>query len=224
LPEPLQPQTPESCSIILDQVNCSYGEGQVVLEQFSLSIDPGERVAVVGPSGSGKSTLVELLLRFRPYRGSITIGGVELRDCASEDLAGFVSAVPQQPYLFNSTIRENILLGRQVTEKQLSAVLSDSGLEQWIATLPQGLDTQVGETGSSVSGGEARRIALARALVANTPILVLDEPTEGLDSSTEQFVVQRLKERLAGTTVLVMTHRPACLALAERVVRLEKNR
>lgn len=224
LPEPLHPQIPESCSIILDQVSCSYGEGQAVLEQLSLSINPGERVAVVGPSGSGKSSLVELLLRFRPYQGSIAIGGVELRDCASEELAGFVSAVPQQPYLFNSTIRENILLGRQVAEKQLNAVLSDSGLEQWISTLPQGLDTQVGESGNAVSGGEARRIALARALVANTPILLLDEPTEGLDSSTEQFVVQRLTERLAGTTVLVMTHRPACLALAERVVRLEKNR
>jgi len=221
LPEPLQPQTPESCRIILDQVSCNYGGGQAVLQQFSLIINPGDRVAVVGPSGSGKSTLIELLLRFRPYQGSITIGGCELRDISPDQLSQLVAAVPQQPHLFNSTIRENILLGRKVSEEQLAAVLCDSGLEQWIADLPQGLETPVGETGSAVSGGEARRIALARALVSNPPILLLDEPTEGLDGATEQSVVERLSRRLQGTTLLVVTHRPACLALAERVVMIK---
>ncbi|MCE1225378.1 MAG: thiol reductant ABC exporter subunit CydC [Geobacteraceae bacterium] len=220
LPEPLHPQLPESCRIVLDQVSCGYGGGQAVLEQFSLTINQGERVAVVGPSGSGKSTLVELLLRFRPYQGSISIGGCELLDISPDQLAQLVAAVPQQPHLFNSTIRENILLGREVTDEQLTAVLVDSGLEQWITGLPQGLDTPVGETGSAVSGGEARRIALARALVSNAPILLLDEPTEGLDGATEQSVVERLKLRLQGTTLLVVTHRPACLQLAERIVRI----
>jgi len=220
LPEPLQPQTADSCRIVLDQVSCSYGDGQSVLEQFSLTINPGERVAVVGPSGSGKSTLIELLLRFRPYQGTITIGGVELRESSSDELARMVAAVPQQPHLFNSTIRENILLGREISDEQLHAALSDSGLAEWVATLPQGLDTPVGETGSAVSGGEARRIALARALVANAPVLLLDEPTEGLDGATEQTVVERLKVRLQGTTLLVVTHRPACLQLAERIVRI----
>jgi len=220
LPEPLQPQTPDSCRIVLDQVSCGYGEGQAVLKQFSLVINPGERVAVVGPSGSGKSTLVELLLRFRPYQGSISIGGCELRDIAPDQLSQLVAAVPQQPHLFNSTIRENILLGREITEDQLNAVLADSGLKQWIAGLPQGLDTPVGETGSAVSGGEARRIALARALVGKAPILLLDEPTEGLDGAIEQSVVQHLTDRLQGTTVLVVTHRPACLQMAERIVKI----
>ena len=209
--------------MVLDQVSCGYGEGQVVLKQFSLVINPGERVAVVGPSGSGKSTLIELLLRFRPYQGSISIGGCELRDIAPDQLSRLVAAVPQQPHLFNSTIRENILLGREIPDEQLSAVLADSGLEQWIAGLPQGLETPVGETGSAVSGGEARRIALARALVGKAPILLLDEPTEGLDGAIEQSVVQYLTERLQGTTVLVVTHRPACLALAQRVVRIGKT-
>lgn len=220
LPEPLQPQLPEPCRIVLDQVSCGYAEGQMVLKQFSLVINPGERVAVVGPSGSGKSTLIELLLRFRPYQGSISIGGCELRDISPDQLSRLVAAVPQQPHLFNSTIRENILLGREIIDEQLSAVLADSGLKQWIAGLPQGLDTPVGETGSAVSGGEARRIALARALVSNAPILLLDEPTEGLDGAIEQSVVQHLKDRLQGTTVLVVTHRPACLQMAERIVKI----
>jgi len=175
----------------------------------------------VGPSGSGKSTLIELLLRFRPYQGSISIGGCELRDISPDQLSLLVAAVPQQPHLFNSTIRENILLGREITDEQLSSVLADSGLEQWIADLPQGLETPVGETGSAVSGGEARRIALARALVSNPPILLLDEPTEGLDGALEQRVVERLSRRLQGTALLVVTHRPACLALAERVVMIK---
>ena len=221
LPEPLQPQTADSCTIVLNQVSCSYGDGQSVLEQFSLTVNPGERVAVVGPSGSGKSTLIELLLRFRPYQGTITIGGVELRESTSDELARMVAAVPQQPHLFNSTIRENILLGREISDEQLHAALSDSGLAEWVATLPQGLDTPVGETGSAVSGGEARRIALARALVSNAPILLLDEPTEGLDGATEQSVVERLKLRLQGTTLLVVTHRTACLQLVERVVMIK---
>lgn len=223
LPEPLIPQTPDAHHIVLNQVSCSYGEGQSVLNQFSLTINPGERVAVVGPSGSGKSTLIELLLRFRPYQGSVTIGGCELRDIAPDKLPQLIAAVPQQPHLFNSSIRENILLGREVTEERLNTVLADSGLDHWIPCLPQGLDTQVGETGSAVSGGEARRIALARALVSETPILLLDEPTEGLDGAIEQTVIERLNRRLQGTSLLVVTHRPACLELAQRVVKIGKS-
>jgi ATP-binding cassette subfamily C protein CydC len=220
LPEPLQALTPTSCSIVLDQVSCNYGEGPAILEQFSLAVKEGERVAVVGPSGSGKSTLIELLLRFRPYQGRIAIGGCELRDIPPDELSRLVAAVPQQPHLFNSSIRENILLGREIGDEQLVTVLADSGLEPWISGLPQGLDTPVGETGCAVSGGEARRIALARALVSNAPILLLDEPTEGLDGTTEQTVVERLSRRLQGITLLVVTHRPACLLLTQRVVTI----
>lgn len=223
LPEPLQPQTPASCGIVLDQVSCNYGSGPTVLKKFSLTLNPGERVAVVGPSGSGKSTLVELLLRFRPYQGSITIGGCELREIAADELPLLIAAVPQQPHLFNTTIRENILLGRTTEPGILQLTLDDAGLTDWVSGLPEGLETQVGETGCAVSGGEARRIALARALFGKSPILLLDEPTEGLDGDTEQSVVQRLTTRLQGTTVLVVTHRPACLGLAQRIVRIEKG-
>lgn len=222
LAEPQHLQQPHDSSITLEQVSLRYTGDVAVLEQFSLRVGAGERVAVVGPSGSGKSSLIELLLRFRPYQGTVRIGGIELRELGSEQLAGLVAAVPQQPHLFNSSIRDNILLERDCSEAELQAILHDCGLAAWIAALPDGLETRVGEAGSAVSGGEARRIALARALVANRPILLLDEPTEGLDGVTEQLVVQRLQKRLQGTTVVVVTHRPACLVLAQRVIRIEK--
>lgn len=221
LANPLQPQQATGSRIVLDRVSLAYATGTTALDRFSLEIAAGERVAVVGPSGSGKSSLIELLLRFRLYQGSVRIGGAELRELTPDQLSQLVAAVPQQPHLFNSSIRDNILLGREISAADLAAVLSDSGLDQWITNLPQGLDTQVGETGGGISGGEARRIALARALVSNTPILLLDEPTEGLDGATEQIVVERLSRRLQGTTLLVVTHRPACLALAEQVVRID---
>ena len=221
LPEPLLPQQPESYAIELNQVCLQYPDGPSVLQQFSLRIAEGERVAVVGPSGSGKSSLVELLLRFRPYQGSVRIGGAELREIPAELLAGRIAAVPQQPHLFNSSIRDNILMGRDCSDECLQTILHDCCLEDWIAGLPHGLLTSVGEAGSAVSGGEARRIALARALVADAPILLLDEPTEGLDGATEQTMVKHLCRRLQGKTVLVVTHRPACLGLAERIIRIE---
>lgn len=220
LPESEATKKPDGYRIELEGVSFSYADGPAVLESFSLTLAEGERVALVGPSGSGKSTLVELLLRFRPYQGSITIGGVELRNCAPDDLSSLVTGLPQKPHVFNGSIRDNILLGRTLNELQLAQVLEDCCLGEWIGSLPQGLDTPVGETGSAISGGEARRIALARTLLADTPVVLLDEPTEGLDSATEAVVVQRITRRLAGKSLLVVTHRPAVLALAQRVVRM----
>jgi ATP-binding cassette subfamily C protein CydC len=221
LPEPATPAVPAGTAIIFRDVTCRYGDGVTALERFNLSIGAGERVALAGPSGIGKSTVAELLLRFRPYAGSVTIGGAEVRDLAPADLPAVIAALPQAPHLFNTTLRENILLGRPDADGAvLDAAVADAGLKDWIARLPGGLDTPVGEMGRAVSGGEGRRIALARALLADAPILVLDEPTEGLDAATEREVVARLERRLAGKTVLVITHRPACLALADRVVRL----
>lgn len=220
LPEPLSPRLADGSRIVMDQVSFSYGDGQPVLERFSLTVDPGEKVAIIGSSGSGKSTLLELLLRFRPYQGGITIGGAELRDIAPDQLPLLVAALPQQPHLFNTSIRDNILLGRELPEGELDAALADSGLAEWVASLPLGVDTAVGEVGSALSGGEARRIALARALVSGAPILLLDEPTEGLDAVTEQAVVERLKVTLQGRTLLLVTHRPTPLQLVDRIIRV----
>lgn len=221
LPEPL----PAGTGIAFRDVSSAYDPALPVLNRFNLEIRPGERVALAGSSGSGKSTVAEILLRFRGYEGSVTVGGVEISRLAADDLRGMMAVVPQRPHLFNGTIRENILVGNPGGgEAEVRRALEDAGLTAWVAALPLGLDTPVGEGGSAVSGGEARRIALARALVKDAPILVLDEPTEGLDAATEGEVVARLAARTVGKTVLVITHRPACLALAERVVRLPMKR
>lgn len=220
VPEPSQPAAlPFKYDIVFKDVTFAYDPALPVLQDFSFTIRAGERLALAGPSGSGKSSIAELLLRFRPYSGSITIGGSEVRDLASDELLRLIAAVPQRPHLFNSSIRDNLLLANPVaTDTELQQALADALLTDWVAALPEGLETRVGEGGSAVSGGEARRIALARALLKETPIVILDEPTEGLDLATEEKVIARLATRLSGKTVLIITHRPACLALANRVV------
>lgn len=220
--EPASPAMPSTGhGIVFRNVSFAYGDGAEVLSDFSLTVPQGARVALTGPSGRGKSSIVELLLRFRPYSGSITIGGRELRDIAGDRIPELITAAPQRPHLFNGSIRANILLGApDAGAESIRAALEDSGLSAWVGTLPDGLDTAVGVAGSAVSGGEARRIALARMLLHDAPIVLLDEPTEGLDAVTEAFVVSRLKKRLQGKTVLLITHRPACLAMADSVVQL----
>ena len=219
---PVPEQLPAGTGIVFCNVSCAYDPALPVLKGFSLEIPAGERVALAGPSGSGKSTVAEILLRFRDYAGSVTVGGVEISRLAADDLREMIAAVPQRPHLFNATIRENLLAGNpEAGDAELRRALEDACLAAWVDALPLGLDTPVGEGGGAVSGGEARRIALARALVKDAPILLLDEPTEGLDAATERQVVARLAARTVGKTVLVITHRPACFALAGRVVRME---
>jgi ATP-binding cassette subfamily C protein CydC len=223
VPEPVRPALlPTATDLVFRNVICSYGDGVPVLNGFNLVVPQGSCVALTGPSGCGKSTLMEILLRFRPYCGSVTVGGKEICDLAGDDLRRLIAVLPQRPHLFNASVRENIMLGkRHATPEELAGVLEDTALSPWLGTLPRGVDTEVGEGGSAVSGGEARRIALARALLKDVPLLLLDEPTEGLDASTERDVVARLAGRIAGRTVLLVTHRPACLSLADRVVRFD---
>lgn len=222
---PVSFDVPVQSGICFTDVSASYLPGEPVLNNLSLTIPAGGSVVLTGTSGSGKSLLVEILLRFRGYEGSVTVGGIEIRELPKETLITMIAAVPQHPHLFNGTIRENILLGNaSADEEQLRQALRDSCLDVWVSELPEGLATVVGINGSAVSGGEARRIALARALLKDAPILLLDEPTEGLDSVTEREVVSRLNERFrvaGGTTILVVSHRPACLKLGDSVIRME---
>ena len=222
VPDPSLPVAlPQTTAIAVEGLSFGYREDQPVFRSFDFHAAQGERVALVGPSGCGKSTLVEILLRFRDYRGSIRVGGVEIRDLAADELRSLMSCLPQRPHLFNTTIGANILVGNPAADAaELQKAVEDAGLADWISSLPAGLETPVGEAGREVSGGEGRRIALARALLKDAPILVLDEPTEGMDPETERQVVEKLARRTAGKTVLVITHRPACLALADRVVKL----
>lgn len=222
VPDPAEPAPlPRELGLVMRDVSFGYLPSRPVLQGFNLEIPAGGRVAVVGPSGVGKSTVAELLLRFRDYGGSITLGGTELRQFSGDDLRSLIAAAPQNPHLFNATIRENILLARpEATDGELRDVVEAAALDRWVDSLPDGLDTRVGESGDAVSGGEARRISLARALLKDAPLLILDEPTEGLDAATEGLVLERLQSRLRGKSLLLITHRPACLSLAESVVRL----
>ncbi len=224
------PDTPVSGAVPFDNgisftnVSASYFPGVPVLHTISLTVPPGGCLVLTGPSGSGKSLIVEILLRFRTYEGNITVGGIEISDLAKDAVHDLIAAVPQRPHLFNGTIRDNVMLGNVLAdEEQLHRALYDSGLDAWVASLPDGLATQVGINGSAVSGGEGRRIALARALLKNAPILLLDEPTEGLDAATEREVISRLQSRIRDakeTTMLIVSHRPACLTLGDSVIRL----
>ncbi|MFA7405529.1 MAG: thiol reductant ABC exporter subunit CydC [Pelobacteraceae bacterium] len=226
------PDTPVPCNTPVDNeicfknVSASYLPGKPVLHNISLSVPAGRSLVLTGTSGIGKSLLVEILLRFRDYEGSVTVGGTELRDLPKETVVEMIAAVPQRPHLFNGTIRENLLLGNPTAdEERIGEALRDSGLDTWVTGLPLGLETLVGINGSAVSGGEARRIALARALLKDAPILLLDEPTEGLDGATERAVVSCLNSRnrgAGGVTMLVISHRPACLELGDAVLRMER--
>lgn len=227
------PDTHVPCNMPVDNgicfkdVSASYLPGEPVLQNISLTLPAGGSLVLSGTSGIGKSLLIEILLRFREYEGSVTVGGTEIRDLPKESLIAMMAAVPQRPHLFNGTIRENLLLGNSsADEERIQEALRDSCLDAWVAGLPLGLATEVGINGSAVSGGEARRIALARALLKDAPILLLDEPTEGLDSATEREVVSRLNERIrgaGGVTMLVVSHRPACLKLGDSIISLKRN-
>jgi ATP-binding cassette subfamily C protein CydCD len=189
---------------------------------FDLAIEPGETVALTGPSGCGKTTVLSVVLGLRrPDAGTVRVGGVDLADVDLEDWRHQVAWVPQRPHLFARTVAENIRLGRpDASDADVAAALGAAGLTEVVRRLPQGADTQLGEGGAGLSAGERQRVALARAFVRNAPLLLLDEPTAGLDSETESDVLAAVRELVFGRTALILAHRPALAALADRVVEL----
>lgn len=199
------------------------GSERTALQGIDLTITEGERVAVTGPSGAGKSTLLSLVARFHdPDAGRVTLGGVDVRDLAQAELLTRIGMLSQATAIFAGTLRQNLLLGRaDADEDMLRSALAAVGLGLFVDGLPDGLDTWLGEAGVAVSGGEARRIALARIFLKEAPILLLDEPTEGLDADTEADIIAALHGFSEGRTVLLISHRSAPLMLADRVVRLE---
>lgn len=198
------------------------------LDGLELRIGPGEQVGVVGSSGAGKTSLVHALLRFWPLQaGSASLGGVELSRLRQRDVRRAVSLVDQEAHLFGGTIRSNVTLGRpKAGETEIATALRRAQLDGWVATLPEGLETPVGEGGVQVSGGQRRRIALARALLAGGSLLVLDEPTAGLDASAGARLVSDVtaQAKATGTSVLLVTHREDEAAVLDRVVELEGGR
>ena len=201
---------PEDFTLRFDNVSFRYGEGDPFsLEDVSFALEPGRKVAVVGPSGSGKSTLANLILRFRdPQGGEIRLGGRSLSEYAQEDVRRLVSLVPQSTHVFNDTLRNNLLLADpEANDEALELALERARISSFIERLPDGLDTYVGEHGSRLSGGERRRLAVARALLKDGPLLLLDEPTANLDTVTELEVLASVWEAARDRAALLVTHR-----------------
>jgi ATP-binding cassette subfamily C protein CydC len=196
------------------------------LDGISFQLDQGLQLAVVGPSGAGKSTLINLLLRFWDYdSGQISLGGSELRTYRGEDLRRVISVVSQHTHLFNDTIRGNLLLANPgANEHDLVKAASQAQIHEFIQGLPHGYDTWIGEAGVRLSGGERQRIAIARALLKNTPILILDEPTANLDALTEREVVKSLYGLMEGRTTLIITHRLVGLEKVNQILVMREGR
>jgi ATP-binding cassette subfamily C protein CydC len=197
-----------------------------VLRDVDFQIQPGRRVAVIGETGSGKSTLIHLLVRFSdPDAGCIQIGGVDVRNFGESDLRRHISVVAQQPHMFNATLRENLLMARPgAGEDELLDALKFAQLLNFVSDLPDGLDTWIGEAAQLLSGGQARRVAVARAILHNGPLWVLDEPTEGLDPVTEGRMMAAIKAQTADRSLLLITHRLIDLHWMDDIMMLDKGR
>ncbi len=214
---------PSRTGVVVENLCFSYPDRcQPALDDVSLGVAPGEIVALTGPSGCGKSTLLKVLLGFvKPTSGTVRIGGVDLADLDPDAWRTQVAWVPQRPHLFAGSLSENIALGRPgATADQLRRAVDDAGLSALVARLPEGLATVLGEDGVGLSAGERQRLALARAFLRDTPLLLLDEPTANLDGETEHQVLQAVRRLVRGRSALVVAHRPALAALADRVVAL----
>ncbi|WP_406495786.1 thiol reductant ABC exporter subunit CydD [Streptomyces sp. NBC_00846] len=215
---------PESLRLELEGVTVRHeGRGEPSLDHASLVVDEGETVALVGPSGVGKSTLLDVVLGFTaPDEGRVRVGGVDLATLAPERWRERIAWVPQRPHLFAGTIAENVRLARpDADDGAVTAALRDAGAYDFVAELPDGAQTLLGEDGAGLSAGQRQRLALARAFLADRPLLLLDEPTASLDGETEAGIVEAVRRLAQGRTVLLVVHRPALLPLADRVVRLE---
>jgi ATP-binding cassette subfamily B protein len=200
--------------------------GQQALDGIDLTVRPGETVAIVGPSGAGKTTVLQLILRFYdPLAGSITLDGIDLRAMARSDFRAALALVPQDPVIFAASARDNIRFGRpDAGDDEVEAAARAAAAHDFIAALPQGYDTAVGERGMMLSGGQKQRIAIARAILRDAPVLLLDEATSALDAESER-AVQAAVERLSkGRTTLVVAHRLATVKKADRIVVLENGR
>ncbi|HBT00782.1 MAG TPA: metal ABC transporter permease, partial [Citreicella sp.] len=212
-------------AVEFDAVRFGYDPERTILHGVSLKVGAGESVALVGPSGSGKSTIGRLLFRFYDVSGgAIRIDGQDLRAVTQDSLHAAIGVVPQDTVLFNDSIRYNIAYGRDgATQAQIEAAARAAQIHEFIISLPEGYDTQVGERGLKLSGGEKQRVGIARTLLKDPPILLLDEATSALDTETEAEIQTALRRAGEGRTVLTIAHRLSTIADADRIVVLEKG-
>jgi subfamily B ATP-binding cassette protein MsbA len=231
--EPPEPQADAGISlprvqgdIEFRRVSFAYAGRHPALEAVDLRIAAGETLAIIGPNGAGKSTLAHLLMRLHePGAGQIFIDGVDIAGMSLRSLRGHIGVVPQHVLLFNASVRDNIAYGRPDPDQSaIEAAARAAQAHDFIAALPQGYDTPVGDRGVRLSGGQQQRLALARALLKDPPILILDEATTMFDPQGEAQFLRACRDTLAQRTVLLITHRPASLAAADRIVRMEQGR
>ena len=210
-------------AIVFDKVSFGYPGREPVLRELDLVIREGEIVALTGLNGAGKSTLINLLMRFYgPKRGRILLDGQDIGDAQVQSLRRQIGLVPQSPLLFNGTILQNITMGRpDANDAEIAEALSLAQADEFVAALPNGLATEIGDHGVRLSGGQRQRIALARALLPNPPILIFDEATAMYDLAGEEAFVAACQTALQDRTVIIVTHRRASLALADRIIRIE---
>ncbi|MEV7612191.1 ABC transporter ATP-binding protein [Streptomyces sp. NPDC089799] len=219
LPQPDRPVVPEHHDLELDHVTFRHGE-RTVFDDASLTVPQGQRLAVVGPSGAGKSTLLQLLARFYDVdSGAVRLGGVDVRAVDTEVLMSRIAIVFQDVYLFDGTIEENVRLGRpDATEAEVRAAATAARLDEVIERLPDGWAANVGEGGTLLSGGERQRVSIARALLKDAPVVLLDEVTSALDPVNEAAVHEGIERLMAGRTVVMVAHRMRTVQRADRVV------
>jgi ATP-binding cassette, subfamily C, bacterial CydD len=223
----LSAPSPRTASVRLEGVSFAYPtRPALVLDQVDLELRPGETVALVGPSGGGKSTIASLLLRLaEPAKGRVTVGAIDLAECAVTSWRAQIAWVPQQPTLFRGSVADNIRLGvPATTDRAVRAAAAGAGADAFVSALPDGYDTMVGEGGRPLSAGELQRIALARAFLRDAALVILDEPTANLDPASAELVSDAIERLRVGRTVLLIVHRPELAARGDRVVRLHEGR
>ncbi|MBA6067458.1 ABC transporter ATP-binding protein [Pseudomonas mosselii] len=227
LPEPAAAQAPVDGSVQLEQVGFRYGDDQPeVLREVSLDIAPGSMTALVGASGSGKTTLVRLIARFFDVtQGRVKVGGVDVRQMSAEQLAGQISQIFQDAYLFQGSIADNIRLGKpDASEAEVLEAARLAGVQEILERLPEGLHTPVGEGGARLSGGERQRISIARALIKDAPILLIDEATAALDAENQAAIAEALARLRGKRTLIVIAHQLSTVAMADQIVVLDQGR
>ncbi|MEO0752281.1 MAG: ATP-binding cassette domain-containing protein, partial [Pseudomonadota bacterium] len=210
-------------TVTLDNVHFGYSQDRPILKGVSITVPAGQTVAIVGPSGSGKSTIGRLLFRFYDASGgAIRIDGRDIREVTQDSLHSVIGVVPQDTVLFNDTIGYNIAYGKDgATQAMIEEAARAAQIHDFIASLPEGYDTQVGERGLKLSGGEKQRVGIARTFLKDPPILLLDEATSALDTETEQGIQDALARASEGRTVITIAHRLSTVAEADRIVVLE---
>jgi ATP-binding cassette subfamily B protein len=226
-----QAQTIEGGEIFFQDVSFAYGKAEPgkegnnnLFHNFSLTIKAGEKIALVGQSGSGKISMTKLLFRFfEPQSGKIFFDGMYANSFTLTSLRQQISLVPQQPELFHRSLRDNITLGKQITDQQLKEVAKKSQSLAFIEDLPEQFETQVGERGVKLSGGERQRIAIARAFLEGAPIVVLDEATSALDSITEQKIQHAIFDLIKDKTAIVIAHRLSTILKMDRILVMEQG-